>query len=81
LARPILCTQALVIHLSKSLPTPASTPASSGYTLYLDNLFTNASLANALGELSIGVMGTTQAPALRLTLSLTQLKQDKVPLT
>ena len=47
-------TQTLVISLAKSLPEPTQ-----GYTLYLDNLFTNVPLVNALGELSIGVIGTT----------------------
>jgi hypothetical protein len=47
-------TQALVISLAKSLPEHQ------GYILYLDNLFPNVPLANALGELGIGVMGTTR---------------------
>ena len=58
-------TQALVISLAKSLPEPTQ-----GYTLYLDNLFTNVPLANTLGALSIGVMGTTRAKALGLPLRL-----------
>ena len=45
--------QALVISLAKSLPDPAQ-----GYTLYLDNLFNNISLAHALGQLEIEIMGT-----------------------
>jgi hypothetical protein len=69
-------TQALVIHLAKSLPK--GTPGD--YTLYLDNLFTNVPLATALGELSIGVMGTTRVAALGLPLGLIQLKQAKTPL-
>jgi uncharacterized membrane protein len=48
-------TQALVIYLAKSPPRPAS----GGYTVYLDNIFTNIPLAKALGELSIGVIETT----------------------
>jgi hypothetical protein len=48
--RPLADTQALVISLAESLPERQ------GYTLYLDNLFTNVPLANALGELGIGVM-------------------------
>ena len=47
-------TQALVISLAKSLLDPES----QGYTLYLDNLFGNISLAHALAQLRIGVMGT-----------------------
>ena len=47
-------TQALVISLAKSLPDPAI-----GYILYLDNLFPNISLATALGQLGIEIMGTT----------------------
>jgi hypothetical protein len=50
---PLVDTQALVISLAKSLLEYQ------GYTLYLDNLFTNVPLANVLGELGIGVMGTT----------------------
>jgi hypothetical protein len=46
----------------------------------LDNLFTNIPLANALGELGIGVMGTTRVNALGFPLSLIQLKQAKSPL-
>ena len=48
-------TQTLVISLAKSLPNSAT----QDYILYLDNLFTNVPLANALGQLGIGVMGTT----------------------
>ena len=48
-------TQALVISLTKGLPTsrltstsmPLSMPIPAAYTLYLDNLFTNIPLANA----------------------------------
>ena len=47
-------TQTLVMSLAKSLPNPAQ-----GYTLYLDNLFTNGPLTKALRRLGIGVMGTT----------------------
>jgi Transposase IS4 len=47
-------TQTLVISLAKSLLDSAI-----GYTLYLDNLFTNIPLATALGQLGIGVIGTT----------------------
>ena len=65
-------TQTLVISLTKSLPDSAQ-----DYTLYLDNLFTNIPLATALGKLSIGVMGTIQANAAGLPLSLVQLKQAK----
>src|SRR5438034_5673211 len=65
-------TQALVIFLAKSLPDPAQ-----DYILYLDNLFTNSLLAKALGQLGIGVMGTTQVKALELPLIIRQLKQAK----
>jgi hypothetical protein len=68
-------TQTLVIFLAKSLPDPAQ-----DYTLYLDNLFTNGLLAKALGQLGIGVMGTTQVKALGLPLTIRQLKQAKEPL-
>ncbi len=64
-------TQALVISLAKSLPLAQD------YILYLDNLFTNVPLANALRELGIGVMGTTRATASGLPLSLIQLKHAK----
>jgi hypothetical protein len=47
--------QALVMGLAKRLLEPARS-----YTLYLDNLFTNVPLANALIELNIGVKGTTR---------------------
>jgi hypothetical protein len=57
--RPLADTQALVISLAKCLPEHQ------GYTLYLDNLFTNVPLANALGELGIGVMGTRPRHRLR----------------
>ena len=46
-------TQALVISLAKSLSDPDQ-----GYTLYLDNLFNNILLADALAQLKIGVMKT-----------------------
>ena len=69
-------TQALVILLAKSLPEPANF----GYTLYLDNLFTNIPLATALGELRIGVMGTTRATASGFPKELAQLKKSKEPL-
>jgi hypothetical protein len=73
--QPLADTQALVISLAKCLLEHQ------GYTLYLDNLFTNVPLANALGELGIGVMGTTRrASALGLALGLSQLKQAKTSL-
>jgi len=62
--------------LAKSLPEPTNL----GYTLYLDNLFTNIPLATALGELGIGVMGTTRATASGFPKELAQLKQIKKPL-
>src|SRR5438034_11118494 len=58
-------TQALVISLAKSLSDPAQ-----DYTLYLDNLFTNSTLAKALRQLDIGVIGTTQVKALGLPLTI-----------
>ncbi len=58
-------TQALVISLAKSLPDPAQ-----GYTLYLDNLFNNISLAHTLAQLKIGIMGTAQINAIELPLSI-----------
>ena len=64
--------QTLVISLAKSLSNSAQ-----DYTLYLDNLFTNISLATALGQLGIGVMGTTRVNARGLPLSLIQLKHAK----
>lgn len=65
-------TQALVISLAKSLPDPAQ-----GYTLYLDNLFNNIPLADALAQLKIGVMGTARINAIGLPLSIVQLKNAK----
>jgi len=47
-------TQTLVISLAKSLLNLAQ-----DYILYLNNLFTNISLATALEQLDIEVMGTT----------------------
>ena len=58
--------QALVISLAKSLPDLIV----QDYILYLDNLFTNIPLTNALGQLDIGVMETTRINALRFPLSL-----------
>jgi hypothetical protein len=79
---PLAETQSLVINLAKTLPNlgPIAGPIEAQYTLYLDNLFTNIPLANALGELGIGVMGTTRVNALGFPLSLIQLKQAKSPL-
>jgi Transposase IS4 len=65
-------TQALVISLAKSLPDPVQ-----GYTLYLDNLFNNVPLADALAQLKIGVMGTARVNAIGLPLSIIQLKNTK----
>ncbi len=58
--------QALVISLAKSLLNLAA----QGYTLYLDNLFTNGLLAKALGQLDIEIMGTTRVNALGLSLTI-----------
>ena len=65
--------QTLVISLAKSLPDLTV----QDYILYLDNLFTNIPLADALGQLGIGVMGTTRINALGFSLSLIQLKHAK----
>ena len=65
-------TQTLVISLAKSLLNLAQ-----DYTLYLDNLFINISLATALRQLGIEVMSTTQVNARGLSLSLIQLKHAK----
>ena len=59
--------------------TPSNTLATAipaQYALYLDNLFTNTLLANALAELGIGVMDTTRVNALGYPLSLIQLKKS-----
>ena len=48
-------TQALVISLAKSLPDLTV----QDYILYLDNLFINISLADALEQLGIEIMETT----------------------
>jgi hypothetical protein len=56
---------------------PAYKPISAAYTLYLDNLFTNIPLANALAQLGIGVMGTTRVNALGFPPGLVQLKVAK----
>ena len=69
-------TQALVISLAKSLPDLTV----QDYILYLDNLFTNIPLADALGQLGIGVMRTTRVNASGFPLSLIQLKHAKEPL-
>ena len=66
-------TQTLVISLVKSL----SDPAYQDYTLYLDNLFNNVPLADALTQLKIEVMRTAWVNAIELSLSLVQLKNSK----
>ena len=66
-------TQALVISLAKSLLDLTV----QDYILYLDNLFTNISLADALEQLDIEVMRTTRVNASGLSLSLIQLKHAK----
>jgi hypothetical protein len=95
--RPLAETQSLVINLAKTLPNlgpapstapttapstaPTTTAIPAEYILYLDNLFTNIPLANALAELEIGVMGTTRVNASGFPLDLIQLKQaTKSPL-
>ena len=65
-------TQTLVISLAKSLSN-----LTQDYTLYLDNLFINISLATALRQLDIEVMSTIQINARELSLSLIQLKHAK----
>ena len=64
--------QTLVISLAKSLSN-----LTQDYTLYLDNLFINISLATALRQLDIEVMSTIQINARELSLSLIQLKHAK----
>ena len=66
-------TQALVISLAKSL----SDSSVINYILYLDNLFTNIPLADALEQLDIEVMRITWINASELSLSLIQLKHAK----
>jgi len=68
--------QALIVSLAKSLPDPAI----QDYILYLDNLFINVPLVDALGQLDIWVMRTTRVNASGLSLSLIQLKHTKEPL-
>ena len=53
--------QTLVMSLAKSLSNPAQ-----DYTLYLDNLFINDSLAKTLRELDIEIMRMIQIKALEL---------------
>ena len=57
--------QTLIMSLAKSLLNPAQ-----DYTLYLDNLFINDSLAKTLRKLDIEVMRTTQVKALKLSLTI-----------
>ena len=59
--------------MAKSLPDLAT----QGYILYLDNLFNNIPLADALAQLKIGVMGTARVNAIGLPLSIIQLKNTK----
>ena len=63
---PMADTQALIISLAKSLLDLIV----QDYILYLDNLFTNISLADALEQLNIEVMKTTRINTLELSLSL-----------
>jgi len=65
-------TQALIISLAKSLLN-----SDQDYTLYLDNLFNNILLADALTQLKIGVMETARVNAIGLPLSIIQLKNTK----
>ena len=65
-------TQALVISLAKSLLNPACS-----YTLYLNNLFPNISLAVKLEKLGIEVMSTAWVTTLELSSSLIELKHAK----
>ena len=65
-------TQTLVISLAKSLSDPAQ-----DYILYLDNLFTNLSLATALEQLDIEIMRTAQVNALDFSEEIVQLKYAK----
>ena len=58
-------TQILIMFLAKNLSNSAQ-----DYTLYLDNLFINDSLAKTLRELDIEIMRTTQIKALKLSLTI-----------
>ena len=66
-------TQTLVISLAKSF----SDLTVQDYILYLDNLFINISLADALEQLDIEIMKIMQVNASELSLSLIQLKHAK----
>ena len=65
-------TQTLVISLAKSLLN-----LTQDYTLYLDNLFINDSLAKTLKKLDIEVIRMIQIKALELSLTIRQLKYVK----
>ena len=65
-------TQTLIMFLAKSLSESAQ-----DFILYLDNLFTNLSLATALGQLDIEIMKTAQLNALDLSEEIVQLKYAK----
>ena len=65
-------TQTLVLSLAKSLLNSAQS-----YTLYLDNLFSNISLAVELEKLDIEVMSTVRVSTKELSSSLIELKHAK----
>ena len=65
-------TQILILFLAKSLLNPAY-----DYTLYLDNLFFNISLAIELGKLDIKIMSIAWLNILELPLSFIKLKCGK----
>ena len=65
-------TQALIISLAKSLLN-----SDQDYTLYLDNLFNNILLADALTQLKIEIMRTARVNVIELPLSIIQLKNIK----
>ena len=64
--------QILIMFLAKNLLNSAQ-----DYTLYLDNLFINDSLAKTLKKLDIEIMKTIQIKALELSLIIKQLKYVK----
>ena len=65
--------QTLIIFLAKSF----SNLTVQDYILYTDNLFINSLLAKTLSQLDIKIMSITQVKALKLSLTIRQLKQAK----
>ena len=64
--------QTLVLFLAKSLSDSVQ-----NYTLYLDNLFSNISLAVELEKLDIEIMSTARVSTKELSSSLIELKHAK----